>query len=142
MRTSFLSQLVTETSNLVNYSEVIATDKTKSNIQWTDFLDWFAADFGYQINNTNKVEYITIEANKFEKVIIGGMILLVIMLGLMMLLLLRRDSKTNPTTVVAPVKDQEVHKAPTKTETPAKKDTVSKAVKEDTPKKKTTTETK
>jgi large subunit ribosomal protein L5 len=71
-RSSYLTQLLKETNKLVNYSEVVAIDKTKTTIKWVEFLDWFTADFEYQLkNNIIKKEYITIEVTQFEKIVIS-----------------------------------------------------------------------
>ena len=138
-RTAFLTQLLKETSNLVSYSEVMATDDTKSKIEWTEFMNWFVSDFDYQLNNNvSKAEYVTIEASIFQKAAISGIVIILVLLGIMMSLLLRRDSKANPIVVAAkePVKAET--KAPV-AKAPAKKKPVEKkkeTVKKDTPAKK------
>lgn len=135
LRTAFLTQLLKETNNLVEYSEVMATDDTKAKIEWTDFMNWFIQDFKYQaLNNVSETKYITIEASTFEKSAIAGMIIIVIMLSIMMSILLRRDSKSNEVVVAAADKEP----AKTQTKAPAKRKPAAK--KKETVKKDTTTE--
>ena len=126
LRTAFLTQLLKETNNLVEYSEVMATDDTKAKIEWTDFMNWFIQDFKYQAHNNNvsETKYITIEASTFEKSAIAGIIIIVIMLSIMMSLLLRRDTKSNEVVVkTAPAKEpaKSATKAPAKRKPAAKK---------------------
>lgn len=125
-RTAFLTQLLKETSNLVSYSEVMATDDTKAKIEWTEFMNWFVSDFDYQLNsNVSKAEYVTIEASIFEKAAIAGIVIILVLLGIMMSLLLRRDSKANPIVVAAKEPAKAATKAPA-TKAAAKKKPVEK----------------
>ena len=100
LRTSYLTQLVEETNNLVEYSEVMATDKTKTAIKWIDFLDWFTADFEYQLkNNLIKDNHVTITITQFEKIVISGIGLLLTIMSVIMFLLVRPADKKNITKV-------------------------------------------
>lgn len=102
LRSSYLTQLVKGTSNLVSYSEVVATDNTKSKIRWTDFLNWFTSDFDYQLNNSSTItEYVTIESTQFTNATLGGMIIIVLMLGINMFILMGRDKKVDDMQAVA-----------------------------------------
>jgi hypothetical protein len=138
LRTSYLTQLVEETNNLVEYSEVIATDKTKTTIKWIDFLDWFTADFEYQLkNNLIKDNHVTITITQFEKIVISGIGLLLTIMSVIMFLLVRPADKKNITKVnnkkeevkeetptinnATKVEETKEETEPTTPETPAKK---------------------
>jgi hypothetical protein len=108
LRSSYLEQLVKETNNLVNYSEVVAIDKTKTTIKWIDFLDWFSADFEYQLkNNTFKEESITINMTQFEQIVIGGIALLLTIMSTIMFLLVRPNDDKKIIEVNREVKKEE-----------------------------------
>ena len=118
-RSSYLTQLLKETNKLVNYSEVVAIDKTKTTIKWVEFLDWFTADFEYQLkNNIIKKEYITIEVTQFEKIVISGIGLLLVMLSIIMFLVIRPAPKKHHH-----IKKETACKAKDKEETQTKADT-------------------
>jgi hypothetical protein len=130
-RSSYLTQLLKETNKLVNYSEVVAIDKTKTTIKWVEFLDWFTADFEYQLkNNIIKKEYITIEVTQFEKIVISGIGLLLLMLSIIMLLVIRPAPKKHhhikkETTCKAKAKEE----TPTDVKTQTKVDTTEETAK-------------
>jgi hypothetical protein len=124
-RSSYLTQLLKETNKLVNYSEVVAIDKTKTTIKWVEFLDWFTADFEYQLkNNIIKKEYITIEVTQFEKIVISGIGLLLVMLSIIMLLVIRPAHKKHHH-----IKKETTCKAKDKEETQTKADTTKETAK-------------
>jgi hypothetical protein len=124
-RSSYLTQLLKETNKLVNYSEVVAIDKTKTTIKWVEFLDWFTADFEYQLkNNIIKKEYITIEVTQFEKIVISGIGLLLVMLSIIMFLVIRPAPKKHHH-----IKKENTCKAKDKEETQTKADTTKETAK-------------
>jgi hypothetical protein len=141
LRSSYLEQLVKETNNLVNYSEVVAIDKTKTTIKWIDFLDWFSADFEYQLkNNTFKEESITINMTQFEQIVIGGIALLLTIMSTIMFLLVRPDDDKN---IIEVKREEKKEETPKKTPSEVKKETPSaEKAKEDKTKEETAIEVK
>jgi hypothetical protein len=116
----------------------MATDKTKTAIKWIDFLDWFTADFEYQLkNNLIKDNHVTITITQFEKIVISGIGLLLTIMSVIMFLLVRPADKKNITKVnnkkeevkeetptidnTTKVEETKEETEPTTPETPAKK---------------------